>query len=116
VNSIVRFLPSLVTMITLTCGLAAIEAARTGNFDWALRLILLATIFFSGFTLSIERFLPGFRWVSLLLPATYGVWMLRDVMLRGVIEIPMLLVVLVGFAVLLGALGWLGVRRRIAQA
>jgi CDP-diacylglycerol---serine O-phosphatidyltransferase len=44
VNSIFRNLPSLVTMITLTCGLAAIEAARTGNWDWALRLILLATI------------------------------------------------------------------------
>lgn len=31
-------------MFTLSCGLAAIEAARTGNWDWALRLILLATI------------------------------------------------------------------------
>lgn len=31
-------------MITLSCGLAAIESARTGNWDWALRLILLATV------------------------------------------------------------------------
>jgi CDP-diacylglycerol---serine O-phosphatidyltransferase len=31
-------------MITLSCGLAAIESARTGNWDWALRFILLATI------------------------------------------------------------------------
>lgn len=31
-------------MITLSCGLAAIEAARTGNWDWSLRLILLATV------------------------------------------------------------------------
>lgn len=31
-------------MITLSSGLAAIEAARTGNWDWALRFILLATI------------------------------------------------------------------------
>lgn len=31
-------------MITLSCGLAAIESARTGNWDWALRLILLGTI------------------------------------------------------------------------
>jgi CDP-diacylglycerol---serine O-phosphatidyltransferase len=31
-------------MITLTCGLAALESARTGNWDLALRLILLAVI------------------------------------------------------------------------
>jgi CDP-diacylglycerol---serine O-phosphatidyltransferase len=31
-------------MITLSCGLAAIESARTGNWDWALRFILLATV------------------------------------------------------------------------
>jgi CDP-diacylglycerol---serine O-phosphatidyltransferase len=31
-------------MLTLSSGLAAIEAARTGNWDWALRFILLATI------------------------------------------------------------------------
>ncbi|TVR74729.1 MAG: CDP-diacylglycerol--serine O-phosphatidyltransferase [Sphaerobacteraceae bacterium] len=31
-------------MLTLSCGLAAIESARTGNWDWALRFILLATI------------------------------------------------------------------------
>jgi CDP-diacylglycerol---serine O-phosphatidyltransferase len=31
-------------MLTLSCGLAAIEAARTGNWDWALRFILLAAV------------------------------------------------------------------------
>jgi CDP-diacylglycerol---serine O-phosphatidyltransferase len=44
VNTLRRFLPSLVTMITLSCGLAGIESARTGNWDWALRFILLATV------------------------------------------------------------------------
>ena len=43
-NSLRRFVPSFVTMLTLSCGLAAIESARTGNWDWALRFILLATI------------------------------------------------------------------------
>lgn len=43
-NSLRRYVPSLVTMITLSCGLAAIESARTGNWDWALRMILLATV------------------------------------------------------------------------
>lgn len=37
-------LPAMVTMVALTCGLAAIEAARVGAWELALRLILLATI------------------------------------------------------------------------
>jgi len=37
-------LPTLVTMAALTCGLAAIEATRTGAWDVALRLILLAAV------------------------------------------------------------------------
>ncbi|CAA9543494.1 MAG: CDP-diacylglycerol--serine O-phosphatidyltransferase [uncultured Thermomicrobiales bacterium] len=37
-------LPMAVTMLTLACGLAALEAARTGAWDASLRLILLAAI------------------------------------------------------------------------
>lgn len=37
-------LPAMVTMVALTCGLAAIEAARVGAWDVALRLILLAMV------------------------------------------------------------------------
>jgi CDP-diacylglycerol--serine O-phosphatidyltransferase len=37
-------LPIMVTMIALTCGVAALEATRAGAYDLALRLILLATV------------------------------------------------------------------------
>jgi CDP-diacylglycerol--serine O-phosphatidyltransferase len=37
-------LPAVVTMVTLTCGLAALEAARVGAWELALRLILLAMV------------------------------------------------------------------------
>jgi ABC-2 type transport system permease protein len=46
-------------------------------------LILLLTVFFSGFFLSLEMFLPQVRIVSWLLPATYGIQMLQNHMLRG---------------------------------
>lgn len=36
--------PSLITLFALGCGLGAIEATRVGNWDLALRLILLAAI------------------------------------------------------------------------
>ena len=39
-----RMLPSLVTMLTLTFGLAALEVVRLGDWDLALRFILLAAI------------------------------------------------------------------------
>lgn len=39
-----QFLPTLVTMVALACGLAALEAARVTAWDLALRLILLAAI------------------------------------------------------------------------
>ncbi|HEV2108230.1 MAG TPA: CDP-alcohol phosphatidyltransferase family protein [Thermomicrobiales bacterium] len=37
-------LPALVTMVTLTCGLAALEATRVGAWELALRLILLGMV------------------------------------------------------------------------
>jgi ABC-2 type transport system permease protein len=46
-------------------------------------LILLLTVFFSGFFLSLEMFLPQVRIVSWLLPATYGIELLQGHMLRG---------------------------------
>lgn len=46
-------------------------------------LMLLATIFLSGFLLSLERFVPIARPLPWLLPSTYGIQLTRDVMLRG---------------------------------
>jgi ABC-2 type transport system permease protein len=59
-------------------------------------LVLLATIFRSGFLLSVERFVPLAQWLPWLLPATYGIELVRDIMLRGVSIDP---VVLGGLAV-----------------
>jgi ABC-2 type transport system permease protein len=46
-------------------------------------LVLLATIFLSGFLLSLERFVPVAQPLPWILPATYGIAAVRDVMLRG---------------------------------
>ncbi len=39
-----QLLPTLATMLTLTCGLVAMEAARVGSWDLSLGLILLAMV------------------------------------------------------------------------
>ena len=46
-------------------------------------IILLASVFFSGFIMSLDMLLPPVRVISWLLPTTYGTLLLRDIALRG---------------------------------
>jgi ABC-2 type transport system permease protein len=46
-------------------------------------LVLLASMFFSGFILPIEEFRDPVRYVAYALPVTYGVALFQDLMLRG---------------------------------
>lgn len=46
-------------------------------------LILLASVFFSGFVLPLDEFLPVARYVAYALPVTHGIRLLQDTMLRG---------------------------------
>jgi len=46
-------------------------------------LVLLASMFFSGFVLPIEEFREPVRYVAYALPVTYGVALFQDLMLRG---------------------------------
>ena len=46
-------------------------------------LLLLASVFFSGFVLSIDEFEPFLRGIAYLLPVTHGISLVGDVMLRG---------------------------------
>jgi ABC-2 type transport system permease protein len=46
-------------------------------------LLLLASVFFSGFVLSIDQFSPLVRSVAYLLPVTHGITLLQDLLLRG---------------------------------
>lgn len=46
-------------------------------------IVLLSSVFFSGFFLSLETLWQPVRIVSWLLPATYGIALLQNIMLRG---------------------------------
>lgn len=46
-------------------------------------LILLASVFFSGFVLPVEEFRVGLQYAAYMLPVTHGISLLQDVMLRG---------------------------------
>jgi ABC-2 type transport system permease protein len=46
-------------------------------------LVLLASVFFSGFVLDIEEFSEPVRGIAYALPVTHGIRLLQDLMLRG---------------------------------
>ncbi len=46
-------------------------------------ITLLASVFFSGFIMSLNMFSDPVKVVSWLLPATYGTYLLRDIALNG---------------------------------
>ena len=46
-------------------------------------LLLLASVFFSGFVLPVDQFREGVQFFAFLLPVTHGIRLLQDIMLRG---------------------------------
>jgi len=46
-------------------------------------LLLLASVFFSGFVLPVNEFHEGVQYLAFLLPVTHGIKLLQDLMLRG---------------------------------
>ncbi|HLO17189.1 MAG TPA: ABC transporter permease [Anaerolineales bacterium] len=76
-------------------------------------LLLLASIFFSGFFLDLRLMWPPMKILAWSLPATYGIRMLQDVMLRGA-SVPVLVfegVALIG--IVLFVIDWFLLRRRM---
>lgn len=79
-------------------------------------LLLLATVFFSGFVLSISEFSEPVQALAFLLPATHGIQLLQDVMLRGAVIGVWQLGALVLIALVTLMLAWSGLRRGMSRA
>ena len=74
-------------------------------------IVLLASLFFSGFFLATERLVYPAHIISWLLPATFGISLLRDVMLRGIDPDPGTLGALAAYAGVVIVLSYVGTRR-----
>jgi len=74
-------------------------------------LVLLVSVFFSGFFLRISTFYPAIQFVSYALPVTYGITSLQTIMLRGGIPTPQLLVALLMLGVFYGLISFILFRR-----
>jgi ABC-2 type transport system permease protein len=70
-------------------------------------LVLLASVFFSGFFVALHLLWPAVQVVSWMLPVTYGIQMFQSIMLRGVPPDPRLLAGLALITLVMFVLAWL---------
>lgn len=77
-------------------------------------IMLLTSVFFSGFLMSLDLIIQPVRAVSWAMPTTYGIILLRDIMLRGIMPNIDLLWGLAGIGVFLFLVSWFLLRRMIS--
>ena len=107
----------LVTLASLGIGLfiAVISDSERQAVQLSL-LVLLASVFFSGFVLPVEEFQAAVRPVSYSLPVTHGIRLLQDLMLRGWTTATWQLGLLAAIGGLLLVAAWLLLRRSMTRA
>ena len=79
-------------------------------------LILLASVFFSGFVLPVSDFAQWMQYIAYALPVTHGIATLQELMLRGAVNDTWMLGALLGIGVLLYVGSLLRLRRVIRTA
>jgi len=77
---------TIVLLLVASLGLGLLVATVSDSERQAVQLsllVLLASVFFSGFVLSIDEFTAPVRAIAFALPVTHGIRLLQDLMLRG---------------------------------
>ena len=74
-------------------------------------LVLLGSVFFSGFLLDLSQFTPAMQVVGNLLPVTQGIALLQDLLLRGSTPDTWRLGVMAAISRSPSAITWLVLRR-----
>jgi len=77
-------------------------------------LVLLGSVFFSGFVLDVQQFAPAVQVIGDLLPVTHGIRLLQDLMLRGATTESWRLMVLVAITLVTLATTWVFLRRGLS--
>ncbi len=107
----------LVLLLLASAGLGMLLSALARSDTQAVQyamLALLAGMFFGGFFLSLDSFRFPIRLISWILPVTYGIRWLQDVMLRGDTPAIADLVGLVSLSLVYGAVAWAAFGRQLA--
>jgi ABC-2 type transport system permease protein len=108
---------TLVIVASLGLGFALSGLAR--NDSQAVQysmVVLLVSIFFTGFVLPLDQLTVPIRWVSLLVPGTYGIAGAQDVVFRGETASPLALGGLAVYSLVMAFLAWLALRKDVSPA
>jgi len=106
----------IVAVLFASLGIGFIISLSAQTESQAVQLsmiILLLSVFFSGFLLDLRYLLPSVKVVSWALPATYGSVLLQSIMLRGRGLIPLYIFGLVGIGIALMVIAWFLLRYRM---
>jgi ABC-2 type transport system permease protein len=106
---------TLVASVGLGLVLSMLSSTETQAIQYTM-LVLLASLFFSGFFLSLDQMQGVSRVVAGMLPASYSMTMLRDTMLRGADLDATTLGALGVYCVVCAALAVYGARRQMSRA
>lgn len=106
-------------LILASLGLGLLIAGVSDSERQAVQLsllLLLGSVFFSGFVLSIDEFTEPVKSLTSILPVTHGIALFNDVMFRGSVDDIWSLVILSGLAVGFTVVAWLLIRRAMRSA
>lgn len=110
VNYSIVVIVLLLTSLAVGFFISLISETDTQAVQFSM-LLLLASIFFSGFFLDLRLMWQPMKIFSYMLPATYGINMMHNVMLRG-LPIPLILIAgLAGIGLFLYLVNWFILRR-----
>jgi ABC-2 type transport system permease protein len=106
----------LVLVASLAVGLAIAVVSDSERQAVQLSLlVLLASVFFSGFVLSIGEFNMAVQSMAHVLPVTHGIRLIQDIMLRGSITQLWQVGMLALIAGLMLLFSWIGLRRGMTR-
>lgn len=92
--------------------ISAVVKTESEAIQYAM-ILLLVSIFFSGFFIPLDRLIEPVRVVSYLLPATYGIEALKQISFLGQAPDPLLLGGALGYALILLIAAWALMRSRV---
>jgi ABC-2 type transport system permease protein len=108
---------SLVIVASLGLGFALSGLARTDSqaVQYSM-VVLLVSIFFTGFVLPLDQLTEPIRWVSFLVPGTYGIAGAQDIVFRGETASPLVIGGLAVYSLVMAFLAWLALRQDVEPA
>jgi ABC-2 type transport system permease protein len=106
-------------LIFASLGIGFAISATSGTDSQAVQvsmLVLLASMFFSGFVFPLQSILVPVRYVGYLLPVTYSITNFQNVMLKGIPPPTIYVIALVIMGIVLFVFSWWRYRRSIVRA